>query len=123
MSTILIIEDETSLREELLFMLKMEGFEVFGAENGVVGVEMAQQHKPDLILCDIMMPELDGLGVLQALRANVDTQNIPIVFISARTLKKDQQEALDLGGSAYITKPFTAEKLLDAIDQALEGGP
>ena len=115
MKKILVIEDEADLRSNVARFLKAEGFEVFAAENGAAGVEMALQHMPDLIVCDITMPEMDGFGVLFTLRENVSTSNIPFIFLTASTRTYDRQWGVELGANDYITKPFALDQLLAAI--------
>lgn len=120
MTNILVIEDEQTVRENILELLDAEGFEAMGAENGRIGLELAQQQLPDLILCDIRMPELDGYGVLTALRAKPITATIPLIFLSAKAAKADLSAGMELGANAYITKPFTLGELLETIEQILQ---
>jgi signal transduction histidine kinase len=120
MKKILVIEDMPSIREETLTLLELEAFEVMGAENGVVGVQLAQKQLPDLIICDIMMPELDGYGVLETLRKNPATATIPFIFLTAKAEKADLRQGMALGADDYITKPFTADELLAAVNARLE---
>ena len=120
MTTILVIEDVESLREEILETLSYEGFDVLGAENGVVGVQMAKTYMPDLIICDIAMPELDGYGTLVALREEPKTSMIPFIFLTAMTEKGDMRQAMQLGADDYLTKPFTSSELLGAIASRLQ---
>ena len=120
MTTILVIEDVQSLREEILETLSYEGFEVLGAENGVVGVQMAKTYMPDLIICDIAMPELDGYGTLVALREEPKTSMLPFIFLTAMTEKGDMRQAMQLGADDYLTKPFTSSELLGAIASRLQ---
>lgn len=120
MSAILVIEDMDSLREEILEALVCEGFQVFGAENGAVGVQIAQSQLPDLIICDVMMPELDGYGTLKQLRQNQATATIPFVFLTARAEKKDMRHGMELGADDYLVKPFTTAELLGAIHSRLK---
>jgi len=120
MTRILIIEDEVFIRENLLELLEIEGFEAIGAENGVVGVQFAQDYQPDLILCDVMMPELDGYGVLDALRANPVTETIPFMFLTASADRNNLQKIRELGFNEYILKPFHVDKFLAAIKAFLK---
>lgn len=120
MTTILVIEDVESLREEILETLSYEGFDVLGAENGLVGVQMAKTYQPDLIVCDIAMPELDGYGTLAALRKESRTSMIPFVFLTAMSEKNDMRQAMQLGADDYLTKPFTSSELLGAIASRLQ---
>jgi len=116
MTKILVIEDEETVRENILELLDAEGFEAIAAENGRIGLNLAQQHRPDLILCDIRMPELDGYGVLSALRSEPETAEIPFMFLTAKAAKTDLNFGMELGANAYITKPFTLVELLTAIE-------
>jgi CheY-like chemotaxis protein len=116
MTKILVIEDEETVRENILELLDAEGFEAIAAENGRIGLNLAQQHLPDLILCDIRMPELDGYGVLSALRSEPETAEIPFMFLTAKAAKTDLNLGMELGANAYITKPFTLVELLTAIE-------
>ena len=120
MKKILIIEDEQSVRANLLERLKIEGFNAIAAENGTIGVQMALTHVPDLIICDVMMPELDGYGVLAALRQNPVTEMIPFIFLTAKSDKADLREGMSLGADDYLTKPFRSKELLKAIATRLE---
>jgi DNA-binding response OmpR family regulator/anti-sigma regulatory factor (Ser/Thr protein kinase) len=117
---ILVIEDEQLLQENIMELLDAENFEVFGAGDGKVGVKLAQQHLPDLIICDVMMPELDGYGVLRALRQNPATATIPFMFLTAKADKMDLRQGMSLGADDYLTKPFTRAELLGAISARLE---
>lgn len=120
MTKILVIEDEETVRENILELLDAEGFEALAAENGRIGLELAQQQIPDLILCDVRMPELDGHGVLTALQAQPITASIPFMFLTAKAATTDLSKGLELGASAYITKPFTLTELLNAITDRIE---
>lgn len=120
MTTILVIEDVEALREEIMETLSYEGFDVLGAENGVVGVQIAQTYLPNLIICDIAMPELDGYGTLIALRKDPQTSMIPFIFLTAMTEKSDMRQAMQLGADDYLTKPFTSGELLGAISSRLQ---
>jgi len=118
---ILVIEDEADLRANVARFLKAEGYEVLTAENGASGVDLAVRQMPDLIVCDITMPEMDGFGVLFSLRENVTTSNIPFIFLTASTRTYDRNWGVELGANDYITKPFKLEQLLDAIRKRLPG--
>jgi len=120
MLKILVIEDHTHIRQILLKMLEVENFEAMGAENGLVGVELARKYKPDLIICDILMPKLDGYGVLAELQQDPDTATIPFIFLSALAERKDFRKGMELGADDYLTKPCTANELLSAIASRLE---
>ena len=120
MTKILVIEDETILGQEICEWLSLEGYEAFGAADGIEGVQAAFQHQPDLIICDITMPRLDGHGVLLELRANPTTAGIPFIFVTARAAYEDVRKGMDLGADDYISKPFSRLELLQAIHTRLE---
>ena len=120
MKKILVVEDEIFIRENLIELLEIEGFQAIGAENGCVGVQLAQEHQPDLILCDVMMPELDGYGVLAALRQDSATAKIPFMFLTASADRSNLQKIRELGMNDYILKPFNVEKFLSAIASRLD---
>jgi len=120
MSTILIIEDEEGIRENIYELLSAEDFEVLLAENGKTGIQLAQQQRPDLIICDIMMPEVDGYGVLNQLRQNLSTEAIPFIFLTAKSAKADLRQGMESGADDYLSKPFTREALLRAIAARFE---
>lgn len=120
MKKILVIEDEPEMRRNLATILRLEKFHPLAAENGRVGVELAEKEKPDLILCDVMMPELDGHGVLQALRDNPDTASIPFIFLTAKGEKIDVRSGMNLGADDYLTKPVAKADLLNAIRSRLQ---
>jgi len=118
--TILVVEDSDDLRKDVIEMLKMEGYTTSGAENGAVGVQMARKLMPDLIVCDIMMPELDGYGVLETLRKDAGTSAIPFIFLTAKTEHIDQRHGMVLGADDFLTKPFMADELLESIAAQLK---
>jgi len=120
MKTILVIEDEEFVRENILELLDAEGFQAFGAENGKIGFELAKVKVPDLILCDVMMPGLDGYGVLTALRQDSVLASIPFIFLTAKASKSDLRQGMELGADDYLTKPFTRAELLGAIGTRLK---
>ncbi|MBD2095486.1 EAL domain-containing protein [Trichocoleus sp. FACHB-591] len=120
MKKILVIEDDLPVRENILELLEAEAFDAIGAENGAVGVQMARKHLPDLILCDVMMPELDGHGVLATLRTEPATAAIPFIFLTAKADKTDFRQGMNLGADDYLTKPCTADELLGAIAARLQ---
>ena len=119
MKKVLVIEDEPEMRRNLLTILKLEKFHPLGAENGRVGVRLARAEKPDLVLCDVMMPELDGYGVLRALREDPATIAMPFIFLTAKGEKPDQRCGMDLGADDYLTKPVAKADLLGAINARL----
>lgn len=119
MTKILVIEDEDSVRENILDLLEAEDFETIEAGNGRVGLNLATSEVPDLILCDLMLPEIDGYGVLTALREEPITAAIPFIFLTARSARTDFRLGMDLGADDYITKPFTRAELLSAISSRL----
>ena len=119
MVKILLIEDEELVRENVLELLDAEGFETCCADNGRVGINIAQQEVPDLILCDVMMPELDGYGVLEQVRQNPQTVTIPFIFLTAKAAKGDFRAGMELGADDYLTKPFTRAELLGAVGSQL----
>jgi CheY-like chemotaxis protein len=121
MTKILVIEDEVFIRENLIELLEIEGFQAIGAENGNQGVQFAKEHQPDLILCDVMMPELDGYGVLGALRADPATKTIPFMFLTASADRSNLQKIREMGMNDYILKPFNVDKFLAAIAARLNG--
>jgi len=119
MKKILVIEDEPEMRRNLLTILKLEKFQPIGAENGRAGLDAIKRDKPDLILCDVMMPELDGHGVLEALRKDEATASIPFIFLTAKGEKEDLRNGMKLGADDYLTKPVARLDLLEAINARL----
>lgn len=119
MKKILVIEDEPGTRDNLVTMLEMEGFQALSAADGRRGVEVVRSEKPDLILCDISMPELDGHGVLAALRADHTLASIPFIFLTAKGDRKDQRAGMTLGADDYLSKPASADEVLAAIQVRL----
>ncbi|NEP54823.1 MAG: response regulator transcription factor [Moorea sp. SIO3C2] len=118
--TILVIEDEAQTREIFLRCLKFEKFEGIGAANGSTGVRLARQHRPDLVVCDIMMPDMDGYEVLSCLRQDAATAAIPFIFLTAKVAMEDLRQGMTLGADDYLTKPCTVENFLDAIASRLQ---
>jgi two-component system, sensor histidine kinase and response regulator len=114
-SKILVIEDQPDLRMTILDILEAENFETFEAENGVKGVQLAQEVCPDLILCDVMMPEMDGYGVLKSIRQHPEIGTTPFIFLTAKSSMEDLREGMMLGVDDYLTKPFACHDLLQAI--------
>jgi CRP-like cAMP-binding protein len=119
MKKILLIEDNPEVRENTSEILALAHYEVITAQNGKVGVELAQKENPDLIICDIMMPELDGYGVLHILSKKPETARIPFIFLTAKTEKTDIRKGMTLGADDYLTKPFDDTDLLNAIEVRL----
>ncbi len=120
MKTLLLIEDNDDIRENTAEILELANYKVFTAPNGKLGVEMALDKKPDLIICDIMMPILDGYGVLHAIHKNDEIKNTPFIFLTAKTERSDLRKGMELGADDYITKPFDGTELLNAIDSRLK---
>jgi CRP-like cAMP-binding protein len=120
MKVILVIDDNTDIRENTAEILDMSGYRTLTAENGKKGVELALKEKPDLVVCDIMMPELDGYGVLHLLRKNPKTQFTPFIFLTAKTERSDLRKGMEMGADDYITKPFEDIELLNAIEVRLK---
>ncbi|MCC6723093.1 MAG: response regulator, partial [Saprospiraceae bacterium] len=120
MKKILVIEDNLEVRENLQEILEISGYQVLAAEDGTVGVELATSEHPDLILCDVMMPKLDGFGVLNILSHRPDTSDIPFVFLTAKTEKEDFRRGMNLGADDYVTKPFYKDELLAVVETRLK---
>ncbi len=116
---ILVIEDNQDVRENLIEILELSNFTVLAAEDGLKGVEIAQTQVPDLILCDVMMPKLDGFGVLNILGKRPDTSGIPFVFLTAKAERSDFRRGMNLGADDYVTKPFYKDELLSVIETRL----
>src|SRR3954454_11395138 len=119
-ATILVIEDNNELRENTSEILELAGFNVLTAENGKRGVEIALREKPAVIICDIMMPELDGYGVLHLLRKNAATESTPFIFLTAKSERSDFRKGMEMGADDYITKPFDDSELLSAVEARLK---
>lgn len=119
MNKVLLIEDDVVLRENTAELLELSNYNMMTARNGKLGVELAIANLPDIIVCDIMMPELDGYGVLEALSKNETTKHIPFIFLSAKTERRDVRKGMDLGADDYITKPFEEDELISAIESRL----
>ncbi len=120
MGKILVIEDEDDIRENILEVLELEGFESLGAPNGRIGIQLAREHLPDLIVCDISMPEIGGHKVITALRNDPQAAMIPFIFLTARTTTDDFRKGMNLGADDYLTKPFELDDLLSAIQTRLK---
>ncbi len=119
MKKILIIEDDTVVRENTAELLELANYSVITASNGKIGITQAKKHKPDIIICDIMMPELDGYGVLKILSKEKTTKHIPFIFLTAKTERKDVRKGMDMGADDYLTKPFNESELISAIESRL----
>jgi len=120
MNTILVIDDNKDLRENTAEILDLAGYKTLTAEDGKKGVDLALKERPDVIVCDIMMPELDGYGVLHLLRKNPETENTPFLFLTAKTERSDLRKGMEMGADDYITKPFEDIELLNAIEIRLK---
>lgn len=120
MKKILLIEDNSDIRENVAEILELANYTVVTAENGKIGVELAKKEFPDLIICDVMMPELDGFGVLHVLSKSRDTSCIPFIFLTAKAEKDDMRKGMNLGADDYLTKPFDDVELLDAVEIRLK---
>lgn len=119
MPKILVVEDDTQVRISLSELFISEGYQVYAAENGLKGIKAALENLPDLILCDVMMPELDGYGVLKELRKHRTTTNIPFIFLTGLDSRQDQRQGMNLGADDYLLKPYTFEEVLAAINTRL----
>lgn len=119
MKTILLIEDDRALRENTEELLELSGYSVLTASNGKIGIEAAKENLPDIIICDIMMPVIDGYGVLENLSSDKTTKQIPFIFLSAKTEHEEIRKGMDLGADDYLTKPFEEENLISAIESRL----
>lgn len=120
MTDILLIEDDSLNRHLFQEFLESKGFGIISAEDGFSGIQQARQHLPDLILCDIIMPDLDGYGVLNQLRQDPTTSMIPLIFLTAKKARVEYRQAMELGADDYLTKPLTPEELLGAISARLQ---
>ncbi|WP_448529425.1 response regulator [Raineya sp.] len=118
--TILLIEDNEEIRENTAEMLELAGYRVQTAENGKIGVEKALAEKPDLVICDIMMPVMDGYGVLQIFMHNPELSPIPFIFLTAKTERSDIRKGMEMGADDYLTKPFSEAELLGAVESRLK---
>lgn len=119
MKTILLIEDDRALRENTAELLELSGYSVLTAANGKIGIEVAKKNLPHVIICDIMMPIIDGYGVLQNLSSDQNTKQIPFIFLSAKTEHKEIRKGMDLGADDYLTKPFEEDDLISAVESRL----
>lgn len=119
MKTVLLIEDNVDIRENTTELLELKGFQVITAGNGKVGLALAREIRPDIIVCDIMMPESDGYEVLVGLRNDIAISSIPFIFLTASVEKKEVEKAFGMGAHGYIRKPFEAEELFSTIEGLL----
>jgi CRP-like cAMP-binding protein/CheY-like chemotaxis protein len=120
MKKVLLIEDDAVMRENTAEILELAQYQVTTAANGKVGAQLAKKIRPDLVICDIMMPELDGYGVIHILSKDPDTAGIPFIFLTAKTEKSEIRKGMDLGADDYLTKPFEETELLNAIESRLK---
>ena len=120
MATILVVDDHPGIRENVAEMLTLAGYRALEAENGKQAIELAKEHMPDLIVCDIMMPDLDGYGVLHMLSKHPETEHIPFIFLTAKTDRSDFRKGMEMGADDYITKPFEDVELLTAVETRLK---
>ena len=115
MKRILLIEDNHSLREEIINVLELEGFDVVTAENGRVGLARLEESIPDLVLCDLMMPDMDGYETIRAIRSNPATRTLPVILLTARDDEDCRTKGNEVGANDYVTKPFKIPDLLRAV--------
>ena len=122
MARVLVVEDEQALRDNLVRILSAEGHQVATAIDGEEGIRQALEQRPDLVICDILMPRVDGYGVLAALRARPETAALPLIFVTASADETDLGRGLQSGANGYVTKPFTIAELLAVVGRFLEAG-
>lgn len=120
MTSVLVIEDQETIRDNIATILESEGYSVISAKDGSYGLRFVREKQPDLIVCDIMMPGIDGYGVLNAVRHNPVTAAIPFIFLTARADKGDLRQGMNLGADDYLTKPFTRIELLESVKTRLQ---
>lgn len=120
MRTALVIEDNPEIRENTTEILELAGYRVIAAENGFVGVKAAEEQQPDIILCDIMMPGMNGYEVIKKLRSNPATSSIPFLYVTASVEKSEVKAAMDMGANGYVRKPFDISELISAINECLQ---
>lgn len=120
MSKILVIEDDLMIRENLVEILSVEGFETLDADNGIDGILLAREQKPDLIICDVRMQGLDGFEVLKVLKQDENTRKIPFIFLTAKVDRASQYRSMELSADAYLIKPFGSTELVEQIITLLE---
>ena len=119
-TTVLIIDDAVHIRRLVTRMLQLSGFETLEAADGLQGVRLLKEQKPDIITCDIAMPNMDGYGFVKAARGDPETQDIPIIMLTATGQEEEVVKAMALGANAYLTKPFSSSRLLEVILEQLE---
>lgn len=122
MKSILVIEDNNDIRENLAELLELQGFVILTANHGKQGLDLIMAQKPDLVICDITMPELDGFEVLNLIRKNKQMASVPFIFLTARSEKTDRERGLAEGALHYIIKPFTEDQLMAAVSTIFEVG-
>lgn len=120
MRKILVIEDDENIRESLVELLEMKTFQLLSADNGEAGLDLAIRENPDLIICDVMMPGLDGYAVVDRVRKTSELAKVPFVFLSAKAMEQDVQKGIQLGANMYLTKPFRAQELYTVVDRLLD---
>ncbi len=119
-SKILLIEDNAEMRENLTEILELAEYEVKSAEDGLIGIQYARQFRPDIILCDIMMPNLDGFGVLKIIQQDESLKHLPFIFLTAKSEKEDFRKGMNLGAEDYLVKPFEDSDLLQIVENKLK---
>ncbi|MFZ9981509.1 MAG: response regulator [Cyclobacteriaceae bacterium] len=119
MKKILVIEDDANIRESLVELLEMKSFELISADNGIDGLRLAQDGLPDLIVCDVMMPGMNGYEVVESIRKDARMRNLPFIFLSAKAMDSDIDYGKKLGANSYLTKPFRAHDLFMVVDKLL----
>ncbi len=119
MKTVLVIEDEPEMRRNITRLLKLEGYDAVAAEDGRTGLQRARERRPDLILCDVMMPAMDGHEVLRTLRSDPNLKSVPFIFLTAKGEKSDLRGGMNLGADDYLTKPVENDDLLSAVSARL----
>lgn len=117
---ILVIDDEEMMREAATIILSEAGYSVMNAEGGKEAIDRVREERPDIILCDVRMPEMDGFAVIEALKENESTASIPFIFLTGLTDKKDLRKGMQVGADDYLTKPFTSDELIKAVKLRLE---
>jgi CheY-like chemotaxis protein len=121
MPRVLVVDDEPSVRDLLRVNLELEGYDVVAASGGAEALELVASEHPDAVVCDLMMPGVDGMTVLRTLRGDPKTSKIPFVVVSAKAMRSDIKVALEAGADRYITKPFDPQDLVDAVAEVLSG--